>query len=118
MPVAATAQLAINGFPSVGGHGLAPDTIQVGSRTAAFSGGVGFDNEIGPINVPGQTAADVTALIAGWVNANSEDCECSALRDGDNVFLTANAPGAAGNSITLATDSFQIGITPFSGGSD
>ncbi len=107
--VAATGAIELTDAPSVG------ETLTVGGKTWTFSTSPGE----GVIRIVGG-ASGTTSQIRTAINTDTEVTLCLADFDGESetrLILTAIEPGAAGNSIPLATDSAVITLTPFSGGS-
>lgn len=89
-------------------------TLTVGGKTYTFVVGTAGANQI---SVDSGLAVQIASDAADIINTDTATTLCTAIYDMSQTDnLTANTPGAGGNSIPLSTTAAQINITPFSGG--
>jgi hypothetical protein len=107
--------LAGGRFSATGGIVVSPNpgsgTLTVGGKTFTFVSGTPTSSQI-------QIGANFTITrnnTVAAINANTATCLCTAVGIGINeITLTADTPGTAGNSIALS--STVLPVTAFSGG--
>jgi hypothetical protein len=108
-PIAATATVTFNGLPT------ATQTYSIGNNiyTAVASGATGTQFNIGA--TAAETANNFMLAIRGYATARPV---YRASVNGAVVTITAQEPGAFGNTITVSTALSNVVTTTFTGGSD
>lgn len=89
----------------------------VGNLELLFVSSAPFGNQVNVGADPMGTIANLLLKI-NEASGGHLDTMCTAQSEDAVLTLTANDVGSAGNSIPLSSNSLDITITPFSGGSD
>jgi uncharacterized protein (UPF0333 family) len=85
------------------------DTLTIGGTTVTFVTGAPTGDEV----TIGATLAATLAALATFLNESTDTnlSKCTYLVSGDVLYITAIAPGAAGDSITLVKSSTEITVS-------